>query len=61
MPGESCIVRKFGKHTTRTGREMRLTVQIREYEIDQVILDLGMDVNILPKKIWEHMGRLGLQ
>jgi len=40
---------------------MRLTVQIREYEIDQVILDLGMDVNILPKKIWEHMGRLGLQ
>ncbi len=33
----------------RIGREMRLTVQIGEYEMDQVILDLGLDVNVLPK------------
>ena len=36
---------------------MRLTVQIGEYEMEQVILDLGLDVNVLLKKTWEHMGR----
>lgn len=29
--------------------------------MDQVILDLGLDANVLPKKPWEHMGRLTLQ
>lgn len=48
-PGEPHVVWKLGKHATRTGREMRLTVQIGEYEMDQVILDLGLDVNVLPK------------
>ena len=48
-PGETHIVCKIGKHKTRTGREMRLTVQVREYEMDQVILDLGSDANVLPK------------
>ena len=47
--GELSVVRKIGKHKTRTGREMRLTAQIGEYEMDQVILDLGSDANILPK------------
>ena len=45
------------KHTTQTGRDMRLIVKIGEYEMDQVILDLGSDVNVLPKKTWECMGR----
>ena len=36
---------------------MRLTAQISEYEMDQVILDLGSDVNVLPKQTWQHMGR----
>ena len=40
---------------------MRLTAQIGEYEMDQVILDLGSDVNTLPKQTWERMGRLMLQ
>jgi len=40
---------------------MRLTMQIGEYEMDQIILDLGFDVNVLPKKTWERMGRLALQ
>jgi len=48
-PGELHVVRKIGKHKMRIGREMRLTVQIGEYEMDQVILDLGLDVNVLPK------------
>lgn len=52
-PGESCIVQKIGKHKGRTGREMRLTMHIGEYEMDQVILDLG--------QTWEWMGRPGLQ
>ena len=51
--GESHIVGKIGKHKTRTGWEMRLTAQIGEYEMDQVILDLGSDANILPKQTWE--------
>lgn len=49
------------QHKARTGREMRLTTQIGEYEMDQVILDLGSDVNVFPKKTWERMGILALQ
>lgn len=54
------VVREIGKHKARTGREMRLTVQIGEYEMDQVILDLRPDVNVFPKQTWERMGRLAL-
>lgn len=54
-------VRKLGKHKKRTGCEMRLTTQIGEYEMDQVILDLGSNANILPKQTWEMMGRPMLQ
>ena len=61
VPGEPCVVRKIRKHKTRTGREMRLTAQIEEYEMDQVILDLGSDVKFFPKKTWEWMGRPALQ
>ena len=47
--GESRLVWKIGKHATRMGREMWFTTQIGEYEMDQVIMDIGSDVNILPK------------
>ena len=40
---------------------MQLTVQIGEYEMDQVILDLGSDANVLAKQTWERMGKLALQ
>ena len=40
---------------------MRLTAQIGEYEMDQVILDLGSNTNVLPKQTWECMGRPTLQ
>lgn len=50
---EPRVVQKIGKHKTRTRQEMRLTTQIGEYEMDQVILDMGPDANVLPKKTWE--------
>jgi hypothetical protein len=34
----------------RTNGEFRFILQIGEYDIDSVILDLGFDVNVLPKK-----------
>ena len=37
--GEFHVVQNIGKHKTRIGREMRLTAQIGEYEMDHVILD----------------------
>ena len=48
--GDPRMVQKLGKHALHIGREMRLTAQIREYEMDQVILDLGSDTNVLPKQ-----------
>jgi hypothetical protein len=32
-------------------------VQIGEHDVDNVILDLGYDVNVLPKETWEMMGK----
>ena len=37
-----------------------MNIQIGDYEVDSVILDLGSDVNILTKKTWKKMGRLML-
>ena len=34
------------KKYIRTGREMRLSAQIGDYEMDEVILDLGSEVNV---------------
>lgn len=61
MPLEQRAVRKMGKHKKWKGHKMRLTTQIGEYEMDQVILDLGSDANVIPKKTWERMGRPTLQ
>lgn len=55
------VVRKISKHKERTWCKMRFTTQIGDYEMDQVILELGSDVNVLPKKTWERMGRPTLQ
>jgi len=60
-PGEPRVVWKLGKHALHTGREMRFTTQIGEYEMDQVIRDLESDTNVLPKQTWERMGRPTLQ
>jgi len=58
---EPHVVRRIGRHALRTGREMRMTMQIGDYEMDQVILDLGSDANILPKQTLEHIGKPVLQ
>jgi len=36
---------------------MRHSVQIREYEMDQVILDLRYEVNVVTKHTWDLMGK----
>ena len=36
---------------------MKMNVYISEYYVYFVILDLGLDVNILTKKTWEIMGK----
>lgn len=40
---------------------MHRKMQIGDYEMDQVILDLGYDANVLLKETWESMGRPTLQ
>ena len=40
----------------KTFKEMRMNIQIGDYEVDSVILHLGSDVNILTKKTWQLMG-----
>ena len=41
----------------KTGKEMRMNIQIGDYEVDLVILDLGSDVNILAKQTWQSTGK----
>ena len=36
---------------------MRLNAQIGEYDMTDVILDLGSEVNVLTKQTWEQMGK----
>ena len=35
---------------------MRMNIQIGDYEVDSVILDLGSDVNILTNQNWQLIG-----
>ena len=55
MSNVQCVVHNIMGYT-RIGREMRLTAQVGEFEMDEVILDLGSEVNVLTKQTWEHMG-----
>ena len=34
-----------------------MNIQIGDYEVDSVILDLGLDANILTKQTWQLMGK----
>ena len=52
MSSVQCAVHSVMGHT-RTGREMQLTAQVGEFEMDEVILDLGSEVNVLTKQTWE--------
>ena len=55
-PQRSSSKEKTINRVRRTGREMRLNVQIGDYDMTDVILDLGSEVNVLTKKTWEQMG-----
>jgi hypothetical protein len=48
-------VHQIGKR--RTNKELHLNAQIREYEIDYVVLDLGSKVNVMMKQTWALMGK----
>ena len=37
-------------------KDMRMNIQIGDYEVDSIILDLGSDVNILTKQTWQLIG-----
>jgi hypothetical protein len=50
---EVCQVSKH-KHT---GREFKMTNELGGYDMDGVMLDLGSNVNIMPNKSWEFMGK----
>jgi hypothetical protein len=41
----------------RINKELNLNAQIGEYEIDYVVLDLGLEVNFMTKKTWALMGK----
>jgi hypothetical protein len=47
---------RIQRRKRRSGKEFRLNAHIDDYEIRDVMLDLGSDVNIFPKKTWEAMG-----
>jgi hypothetical protein len=49
-------VHQIGKRR-RTNKELHLNAQIREYDIDYVVLDLGSEVNVMMKKTWALMGK----
>ena len=36
-----------------TGREVRLSTVIGLYKMDEVVLDLGSEVNVMTKQTWE--------
>jgi hypothetical protein len=40
----------------RTSREFKLNASIGDFNMGDIILDLGSEVNVLPKKTWEAMG-----
>lgn len=41
----------------RTHKEFKFRVDIDNYEMDEIMLDLDSNVNILSKKTWEKMGK----
>ena len=43
-------------HKKNSWKEMRMNIQIGDYEVDSVILDLGSNANILTRQTWKNMG-----
>lgn len=49
-------VQHIGK-SKRMNKEFKFRVEIWNCEMNDVILDLGLGFNILPKKSWKQMGK----
>jgi hypothetical protein len=44
-------------HTRRiTSKEFRPNYNIKDFNMGDIILDIGSEVNLLPKKTWKCMG-----
>jgi hypothetical protein len=41
----------------RTSKELHLSAQIGDYDVEYVFLDLGSKVNVMTKKTWALMGK----
>jgi hypothetical protein len=41
---------------TRENREFRLNANIGDFNMGDIILDFGFEVNVFPKKTWEAIG-----
>jgi hypothetical protein len=41
----------------RTSKELHLSAQIGDYDVDYVVLDLGSKVNVMMKQTWALMGK----
>jgi hypothetical protein len=48
---------RIQRRKVRTGKEFRLEASLDDFEIKYVMMDLGTNVNILPKKTWESLGK----
>ena len=49
------------KTNFKMGHKLRMLMQIGDYDMDYIILDLGSDVNILTRQTWEIMGNPPLE
>jgi len=49
-------VRQVG-NKPRISQEFRINAQIRDYDIENIVIDLGSNVNVMPKITWEAMGK----
>jgi hypothetical protein len=59
-PLPNCNIRHVKKKRRRIRREFKMMMDLGGYEMKDVMLDLGSDVNILPKKSWDSMGKPNL-
>ena len=53
------VVHQIGKKR-RTNKELHLNAQIGKYDIDYVVLNLGLEVNVMTKQTWALMGKTRL-
>jgi hypothetical protein len=41
----------------RTNKELHISAQIGDYDVEYVVFNLGSEVNVMTKKTWELMGK----